>query len=626
MRVLVTRPGTDGEALMAQLTDQGYEGLHEPLLLVNLLAGPDIDTHGLQAYLATSSNGVRALFNRNPNMSIPLYAVGEASANTARELGFTQVHSAEGDVDALATLAKDMLDPKNGALYHAAGSVQAGLLKETLETAGFECRRDILYKSEPAKSFSPEAIAGIKNGKIETVLLYSPRTAETFVKLLRKARLVRAAKHLTLICLSHAVAEKAAELSWQERLVAKAPTQDALLEALADTMDKKSPEPELEKEAYVQNNVLSKRTSPIRASAEQQHPRAATPPHNQKNHTVRTVFVTLLFCAATIGASTATSDLWMPKLRDAVPLPIFGYSTTVQIDDLASRLLKLESKSNESLPKLDELQKERNRLQSQLDATLTRIRSLEGSLNSVKSMIAAVDASKGSGSAEATLEELSKRLTLLEAGEESVASETQKRLGLLTQKMAAIETKVPTAGTTDKSAKARAFLLALVQLRTAAHAGRSFSRELEILTNLQLNDTDLTEAVAGLSEAAQNGVPSISQLRQEFTELAGEIVQAENLPKGRGLIDRTLARLTQTLKWRRTDDFSGADVESVVARAERFLGRSELADAVREIKTLTTAPAKRAGPWLKKAEALLYVNNVLDRLQIKAVALLAVNE
>ena len=47
-------------------------------------------------------------------------------------------------------------------------------------------------------------------------------------------------------------------------------------------------------------------------------------------------------------------------------------------------------------------------------------------------------------------------------------------------------------------------------------------------------------------------------------------------------MDRTLARLAQTLKWRRTDDFNGTDVEAVVARAERSLGRSDLADAVAE--------------------------------------------
>ena len=96
-------------------------------------------------------------------------------------------------------------------------------------------------------------------------------------------------------------------------------------------------------------------------------------------------------------------------------------------------------------------------------------------------MIAAVDASKGSGSAEETLKKLSERLALLEAGEGSMASETRERLGLLTQQVAAMETKVPKVATADKSVKARAFLLAVSQLRTAVRAGRSFSKELEKL-------------------------------------------------------------------------------------------------------------------------------------------------
>ena len=137
----------------------------------------------------------------------------------------------------------------------------------------------------------------------------------------------------------------------------------------------------------MQNNVSPEKTSPVYASAERPSVPAVEPPHSQRSHTVRTVFITLLFSAVAIGAGAATSDLWTPKLRNFVPLSIFGDSTTDHINDLASRLLKLESKSKESLPKLDELQKERNRLQSQLDVTLTRISSLEGSLNSVKSMI-----------------------------------------------------------------------------------------------------------------------------------------------------------------------------------------------------------------------------------------------
>ncbi len=374
------------------------------------------------------------------------------------------------------------------------------------------------------------------------------------------------------------------------------------------------------------NNVSPESTSPEHASADLRPIPTVTTPHRQKNNTVRTVFITLLFSAVTIGAGAATSDLWVPKLRDVVPLPIFGASTTDQINDLTGRLLRLESKSDDSLPKLEELQTERNRLQSQLDATLTRIRSLEGSLDSVKTMIAAVDASKGSDSAESTLKKLSERLTLLEAGEGSMASETRTRLGLLTQQVAAMKTKVPTAATADRGVKARAFLLAVGQLRTAVRAGRSFSKELEILTNLKLKDTDLDEAVAGLSQAAQQGVPNLSQLRQEFTQLASVIVQAENLPKGKGLMDSTLARLAQTLKWRRTDGFSGTGAEAVVARAERALGQSDLTGAVTELTTLTANPATKAGPWLKNAKALISVNTVLNTLQIKAVALLAGHE
>ena len=361
----------------------------------------------------------------------------------------------------------------------------------------------------------PRPLLASKVEEIEAVLLYSPRTAETFVKLLRKARLVRAAKHLTLICLSPAVEEKAADLSWRERRVAKAPTQDALLEALADTTGKTASELALKKEKYVQNNVSPEKTSPVYASAERPSAPAVAPPHSQRSHTVRTVFITLLFSAVTIGAGAATSDLWMPKLRNIIPLPIFGDSTTDQISNLASRLLNLSPNQEKAFPNLTNC-KRTEPSPIPTGPTLTRIRSLEDSLDSVKTMIAAVDASKGSVSAEATLEKLSERLKLLEAGEGSLASETRKRLGVLTQKMAAMETKVPTAGTAENNAKARAFLLAVVQLRSAAHTGRPLSRELETLTNLKLNDTDLTEAITSLSEAAKNGVPSLSQLNKNY--------------------------------------------------------------------------------------------------------------
>ena len=620
MSVLVTRPGVDGESLLTLLEVKGIQGLHEPLLSVTLNDGPGIEPEGLQAFLATSSNGIRALVHRKADLSVPLFAVGDATATTAREAGFSQVHSASGDVEALAKLADDILEPGNGALYHAAGNVQAGDLKKNLEAAGFECRREVLYTAEPAKSFSPAAIAAIKDGTIEIVLLYSPRTAESFAKLLRKARLVRASKRLTVVCLSQAVAVKVADIGWNDLIIAKLPTQESLLDALYGHLGTGAEEPEQEKETNVQDDTAPE------APPELPPAHMLAPIQQRKGHTLRTIFTTLLFVAAVTGAGAATTDLWAPKLQEAVPLLDFGGSTEDQINDLAGRLRKLESMSNKNLPKLEELQAERTRLQAKLDATLNRIKTLESSINMVKSMIAAMDTSKGPEAAEATLKRLAERLTRLEAEGGSIATENQKRLGVLAEQVAAIETKVPAAANADQGGKARAFLLAVGQLRTAVRAARPFSSELGVLKTLDVQDAALSTAMEGLSQQADKGVPNLTQLREAFASLAVTIVQAEKLPKGEGLMDRTLTRLARSLKWRKTDNFEGSDVEAVVARAERALKQSDLSQAVEELDALPPTSASQAAPWLKNARGLLSVNKVLNRLQIKAVALLAVKE
>jgi len=620
MSVLVTRPGVDGETLLSLLEERGWVGLHEPLIFVTLHDGPDLDLQGVQALLATSSNGVRALLHRNAEVNIPVFAVGDATAKTAREAGFTQVHSASGDVSDLAVLVKDILDTDNGPLIHAAGTVQAGDLKETLEEAGFECRREVLYAADPAKSFSPAAIAAIKDGTVDTVLLYSPRTAETFAKLLRKARLVRTSKQLTVVCLSQAVAAKVADIGWKDLIVAKSPTQESLLDALATHLEPEATEPATEKEPDVQEDP------PAESPPELPPAHMVAPIQQRKGHTFRTIVATLLFVAAVTGGGAATMDLWAPKLQEAVPFLNFGDSTEDQINELSGRLQKLESMSNENLPKLEELQAERNRLQSKLDVTLNRINTLESSIDTVKSMIAAVDTSKGPEAAEATLKKLAERLTRLEADGSSIASENQKRLGALAEQVAAIETQVPAATNADRGGTARAFLLAVGQLRTAVRAGRSFSGELNVLRSLDVKDAALTEAMNKLTQVAQQGVPSMTQLGEEFSRLAISIVQSDKLPKGDSLWDKTLARLARTLKWRRTDDLEGSDVEAVVARAERALKQSNLSLAVEELKALPEASASYAEQWLKNAEALMDINNVLNGLQVKAVALLAVKE
>ena len=98
MRVLITRPGEDGTALAEILRARGIESVIEPLLSIKYLDGPELKLENIQALLLTSANGVRALARRTDRRDIPVYAVGDATAMTARKAGFIQVHSAAGDL------------------------------------------------------------------------------------------------------------------------------------------------------------------------------------------------------------------------------------------------------------------------------------------------------------------------------------------------------------------------------------------------------------------------------------------------------------------------------------------------------------------------------------------------
>ena len=114
LRVLLTRPRADSEELASILSRRGYDCIVEPLLSVDDTAAPAPDLRGVQAFLVTSANGARALAAATERRDLPVFAVGDATARAADEAGFRAIENAAGDVDALADLVKERLDPGAG--------------------------------------------------------------------------------------------------------------------------------------------------------------------------------------------------------------------------------------------------------------------------------------------------------------------------------------------------------------------------------------------------------------------------------------------------------------------------------------------------------------------------------
>ncbi len=144
MRYLVTRPRDDAEAFAKTLYERGHVAIVAPVMEVHVIAGEPIALEGVQAVLATSANGVRALAARTKRRDVTLYAVGPQTAEAARDAGFPIVISAEGDSAALVETVAREADPAKGLLFHAAGAETAGRLRQALLSRGFriETARD----------------------------------------------------------------------------------------------------------------------------------------------------------------------------------------------------------------------------------------------------------------------------------------------------------------------------------------------------------------------------------------------------------------------------------------------------------------------------------------------------
>ena len=231
LSVLITRPAEDGEMLAEMLRGHGMEPVVEPMMnIVPTDAVPDFG--GVQAVLLTSANGARALADKIAERDIPVFAVGDATARTARELGFSTVESAAGNVAALADLVRDRLDPAAGSLLHPAGSEVAGDLAGTLDKYGFRVRRMVLYEARLAVEMSEATCRLLGEGAVDATLFFSPRTAQTFVILVNQAGLPSACADIDAVCLSAAVADAVQELPWRSVRVARTPETGALIAEL----------------------------------------------------------------------------------------------------------------------------------------------------------------------------------------------------------------------------------------------------------------------------------------------------------------------------------------------------------------------------------------------------------
>src|SRR5690606_3576644 len=83
----LARPAAEGERSRRAFAAAGHEVLLAPVLAIEALPAP-LDLTGIQALAVTSRQGAAALARATPRRDLPVYAVGDATAEQARAAGF----------------------------------------------------------------------------------------------------------------------------------------------------------------------------------------------------------------------------------------------------------------------------------------------------------------------------------------------------------------------------------------------------------------------------------------------------------------------------------------------------------------------------------------------------------
>jgi uroporphyrinogen-III synthase len=160
--------------------------------------------------------------------NLPVFAVGARSAEAARQAGFGNVSTADGDTKNLVKLIASRNAGTIAPLLYLAGEDRAGDLVADLAAHGIRAELKIVYRaiSEP---FPSVLAAALEAGDVDAVLHFSRRSAELFVSGASSAGVAGPALDVRHLCLSAPVAEP---LAGAGRVVVAARPDEAALLAL----------------------------------------------------------------------------------------------------------------------------------------------------------------------------------------------------------------------------------------------------------------------------------------------------------------------------------------------------------------------------------------------------------
>ena len=216
MNILITRPLIDSEDLMGKLFSLGHKIVHIPTLKISASNANPVDAKKYDAFIFTSANAIRNLKLDNQDTNKICFCVGSITEKIVRLKGYNNTISAGGTVNALKNiiLNSDQIDKKKSIAYFCGDYISSNLDKE-LKNEGFQVDKIINYTSEKITDLNEENNKIIKNHPPDIIFIYSQRSAESFIEIVKKYSLNGLMTESRVLCISEKVLSVLKNVGWK---------------------------------------------------------------------------------------------------------------------------------------------------------------------------------------------------------------------------------------------------------------------------------------------------------------------------------------------------------------------------------------------------------------------------
>ena len=217
MNILITRPLIDAEDLMEKFFSLGHKIIHIPTLKISPVKTELIDSIQYDAFIFTSANAIRNLKVIKQDKSKLCFCVGAITEKIARMSGYNNTVSAGGTVNALKNLiiSSDQINEKSKIAYFCGDNISYDLDLE-LKREGIGTNKIINYTSVKITDLNEENKKIIENHPPDIILVYSLRSAQSFIEIVKNYSLYPIMTESTVMCISKKVANIFSDKGWKK--------------------------------------------------------------------------------------------------------------------------------------------------------------------------------------------------------------------------------------------------------------------------------------------------------------------------------------------------------------------------------------------------------------------------